>query len=134
MTFLHELSRSVRLSTFKKNLERMDFLATIEEINSYGYEWERYRNYEFGKRMKGTIDEAREFCNYFYKIKVMAFKLENDRIQYVAESSDFGFNEIKIRVRGVFEEVFPPLSKEIKIKGINSEKVEKLVNELENYL
>lgn len=134
MTFLHELARPVRFSTFKRNLERMDFLATIEEIECNGYEWERYRKYDLSKGIKGTIDEAREFCKYFYKIKVMAFKLENDRIQYIAESSEFGFNEIKIRVRGVFDEIFPPLSKKIKINGINAKKVEKLVDALEDYL
>ena len=134
MTFVHELARSVRPSTFRKKLEQMDFLVTIEEISSYGNDWIDYCQYKFGDKIKGTIDEAREFCNYYPKIQITAFKLENDRIEYYITQSDYGYNELHIKVRGRFESVFPPKDKTIKIKGINSKKVEELVDQLEKYL
>lgn len=128
MTFAHELARSVRPASFRKKLEQMDFLATIEEISSHGNDWINYCQYKFGDKIKGTIDEAREFCNYYPKIQITAFKLENDRIEYYITQSDYGYNELHIKVRGRFESVFPPKDKNIKIKGINSKKVEELVD------
>ena len=134
MTFVHELARSVRPASFRKKLEQMDFLVTIEEISSHGNDWIDYCQYKFGDKIKGTIDEAREFCNYYPKIQITAFKLENDRIEYYVTQSDYGYNELHIKVRGRFESVFPAKDKTIKIKGINSKKVEELVDQLEKYL
>lgn len=134
MEFINEKTRKIRTSTMKKLLEDKRFASNVEQIVSTGETWISYSSLHLSEDIIGTIDEARIFITYFTKVKVEAYKgseKDPDQLVYILTS---GRNALFIFDKRNFDDVYPPKINNLNVKGIDSEKVEMFISEIESFL